>query len=166
MNSVPFRKRYLLGKLARVDGVARLEHDALVLEFSCVDALVGVLRSGLKEVRIGLADLESIDLRRGWFADKLRIVARRVSVLKGIPVATGPELNLKCRKRHRLAAQELTSAVRLRATELQLEALRGAAQQGVEADKVLGGTREVDGRDGNERHDRTKVPPRAARERC
>jgi len=136
VNSVPFRMRYLPGNLARVEGVARLEYNALVLEFSVVDALFGVLRSRPKEVRIGLADVESVEFRRGWFVDKLRIVTRRVSALEALPWARGPEIKLKCRGRHRLAAEELAASLRLQATERHLEALRGAAQQADEADEA------------------------------
>ena len=87
MNSVPFRMRYLPGNLARVEGVARLEYDALVLEFSAVDALFGILRSRRREVRIELADVESVEFRRGWFSGKLRIIARRFGALDAVPWA-------------------------------------------------------------------------------
>jgi len=141
VNSVPFRMRYLPGNLARVEGVARLEYDALVLEFSVVDALFGILRSRRKEVRIGLADVESVEFRRGWFVDKLRIVTQRVSALEALPWARGPEIKLKCGRRHRLPAEELASSLRLQVTERHLEALRGAAQQADAADEAQGGTR-------------------------
>jgi hypothetical protein len=136
VNSVPFKIRYLLGNLARVEGVARLEPDALVLEFSIVDGLVGVLRSRAKEVRIPLSDIESVAFRRGWFAGKVRVVARRVSALEAIPGAKGPEIDLKCRRRHRVAAEELASALRLQVAERHLVELRGAAQQADEADEA------------------------------
>ena len=135
MNSVPFKIRYLPGNLARVEGVARLEADALILEFRTVDELVGVFRSRPKEVRIHLNDIESVDFRRGWFAGRLRVGTRRVSALEAIPGAKGAEINLKCRRRHRLAAEELASSLRLRVTEKHLEELRGAAQQADEADE-------------------------------
>jgi hypothetical protein len=124
VNSVPFKIRYLLGNLARVEGVARLEADALILEFRTVDGLVGVFRSRPKEVRIHLNDIESVDFRRGWITGRLRIGTRRVSALEAIPGAKGAEINLKCRRRHRLAAEELASSLRLRVTEKHLEELR------------------------------------------
>jgi hypothetical protein len=142
--------RYLPGNLARVEGVARLEYDALVLEFSAVDALFGILRSRRREVRIELADVESVEFRRGWFSGKLRIIARRFGALDAVPWARGPEIRLKCGRRHRLAAEELASSLRLQVAEAHLEALRGAAQQGDEADEAFGGT--VAG---------TEVPPHA-----
>ncbi len=136
MNSMPFRMRYLPGNLGRVEGVARLERDALVLEFGVADALFGILRSRRREVRIELADVESVDFRRGWFAGKLRILTRRVGSVEALPWASGPEIELKCGRRHRLAAQELASSLRLQVTERHLEALRGAAQEADEADEA------------------------------
>ncbi len=133
---MPFRMRYLPANVGRVEGVARLEHDALVLEFNVADALLGVLRSRRREVRIELADVESVEFRRGWFAGKLRIFTRRVSSLESLPWARGPEIKLKCGRRHRLEAQELASSLRLQVTERHLEALRGAAQQADEADEA------------------------------
>ncbi len=136
MNSMPFRMRYLPANVGRVEGVARLEDDALVLEFSVADALLGILRSRRREVRIELADVESVEFRRGWFAGKLRIFTRRISSLEALPWARGSEIKLKCGRRHRLEAQELASTLRLQVTERHLAALRGVAQQADKADEA------------------------------
>ncbi len=136
MNGVPFRLRYLPGNLARVEGIAWLDCDAVVLEFRIADALFGILRSRSKEVRISLADVEAVELRKGWFVDKLCILTRRASVLDDLPWACGPEMKLKCRRRHRLAARALAATLRLQATEKRLEVLRGAPQQADEADEA------------------------------
>ena len=141
MSSVPFKIRYLPGNLARVEGVARLEPDALVLEFRTVDALVGVLRSRPREVRIGLNDVESIDFRRGWLGGRLRIATQRMTALEAIPGAKGLEVVLKCRRRDRAAGAELAATLRLHVAEKHLEELRGAAQQADAADEAQGGTR-------------------------
>ncbi len=136
MNSVPFRMRYLPGNLARVEGVAHLENDALVLEFRVADALFGIVRSRPREVRIELAEVESVEFRKGWFVGKLRIVTRRISVLEALPWARGPEIKLKFGRKRRLSAQELASSLRLQIAERRLEALRGAPQQPDEADEA------------------------------
>jgi len=136
MNSMPFKIRYLPGNLAQVEGVARLEPSALVLEFCTVDGLFGVLRSQPKQVRIDLNDVESVEFKRGWFSGTLRMTTRCFGALSAIPGAKGSEIALKCRRRHRPAAAELSSILRLRVSEKHLEELRGAAQQADEADEA------------------------------
>jgi hypothetical protein len=110
--------------LADVEGVARLDGGALVLEFRTVDAFVGLIKSELDEVRLGLQDLESVSHKRGWLHDTLLITTRSMSSLESIPGAKGAELKLRCKRKHRAAAESVSSTLRLQIADRHLEDLR------------------------------------------
>jgi hypothetical protein len=109
--------------LAKVEGAARLEDDALVLEFQTVDTLVGMVKSELEEVRLRLQDLEWVSHRRGWFKDALVITARSMRTLEAVPGAKGVEVTLRCKRKHRKAAASVVAEARLRIGDRQLAGL-------------------------------------------
>ncbi len=111
--------------LADVEGVARVDGDVLVLEFQTVDGVFGMLKSSVREVRLTLDDLESVSHRRGWLHDCVVIAARRLGSLASIPGAKGLAIKLRCKRRHRKAAESLSLALRLRITDRNLESVLG-----------------------------------------
>lgn len=56
MSSLPFKASAYDG-WADVEGLVSVEKDSLVLELETKDGLFGVLRSGVKEVRLAFSDL-------------------------------------------------------------------------------------------------------------
>lgn len=124
MDSVPFTISGVHPlDLAKVEGAARLEDDALVLEFQTVDTVVGLVKSELEEVRLRLQDLEWVSHRRGWFKDTLIITARSMRTLEAVPGAKSVEVQLRCKRKHRKAAASVVAEARLRIGERQLAGL-------------------------------------------
>ena len=124
MDSVPFTITDVDPlDLARVEGAARLEDDAIVLEFRTVDTLVGLVKSELEEVRLQLQDLEWASYRRGWFTDALVITARTMRTLGAVPGANGVEVTLRCKRKHRKAAESVVAEARFRIGDRQLAGL-------------------------------------------
>jgi hypothetical protein len=96
MSSIPFRIAHTDPlSVDEVQGVARLDADALVLEYRMVDGVLGKAKSEAREVSLNLSDLESVNHRRGWFSDTVTITTRRISILESVPGARGPELALR-----------------------------------------------------------------------
>ena len=112
--SVPFSVNAVLTSFADMDGVASIEGNALVLEFQVKDNIFGILKTQPKEIRIPFAELAELTCRRGWFGSVLVVRTRRMSALAEIPGHDGAEIRLRCRRRHRDAAQELASQASMR----------------------------------------------------
>jgi hypothetical protein len=121
MDAVPFSIESVYG-LARVSGLIRFQEDSLFLEFQSKDAVFGVVKSGLKEIRLPLADVPDVEFQRGWIESHLRLRVRRMALLSDLPGAEPGEAVLKVARRHRDAASELASRVLLRLSEMRLEA--------------------------------------------
>jgi hypothetical protein len=121
MASLPFTLGGVYADLAQIRGVARLDDDHLVLEYRLQDSVVGVLQSELKELRIPLSDLESIEFQRGFFRNVLCVRARTMRVLESLPGAHDTQLRLVCRRQDRGHAQQLATAVTLQLAERLLD---------------------------------------------
>jgi hypothetical protein len=112
--SVPFSVNAVYTSFADMDGIARVEENGLILEFQVKDNVFGILKTQPKEVRIPFANLAEVTARRGWFGSILVVRARTISALAEIPGHDGAEIRLRCRRRHRDAAQELASQAHMR----------------------------------------------------
>src|SRR5687768_16498054 len=67
MGALPFTFDEVYHGLATCQELIRNEGDHLAVEYQVEDAIVGVLRSGVKETRIPLANIAGIELRKTWF---------------------------------------------------------------------------------------------------
>ncbi len=119
--SVPFSVDAVLTSFADMEGIARVEENALALEFQVKDNIFGIIKSQPREVRIPFAELAEVTFRRGWFRGVLVVRARRMSVLADVPGTEGAEIRLRCQRRYRDAAQELASQVSMRMVSQDLQ---------------------------------------------
>lgn len=103
MDSVPFHFD-TFGGFGEVQGLARLDEQGLELQFSTRDAMFGVLKTGMRSLRIPLDALMAVRYTAGWFwllpAIELRV--RDLSVLQGLPESEQGRvtLSLNFRDRH------------------------------------------------------------------
>jgi hypothetical protein len=121
MTSLPFKIRGVLTGLVDVEGIARLENQALCLEFRM--AVLTRLKTNPKEIRIPLDELEEAVFKNRFCLGFLVLRARRLDSFKDVPGNTTGELRLRCRREHWETARELASRLSMRTTEHQLRAL-------------------------------------------
>lgn len=106
MTSVPFTIPNLCWCLAECQGVLRGEGNNLVFEFQVQDNFAGWFRSSPKIVRLALADLESVELRKGWFrATDLVITAKSMAAVAAMPGSRQGRIELRIAKKDRKAAE-------------------------------------------------------------
>jgi hypothetical protein len=115
MNAVPFQYDEVLGGLANCQGLIRIDGKDLCLEFQVQDAVVGVFKSPVKEIRIPIRDLSSVELERRWFglSTKLAIQANRLETVQDIPGMKQGRLLLHIARRDRPAARRLVAELSL-----------------------------------------------------
>lgn len=110
MESLPFTISQWLGA-ARAAGLLRREGQSLLFEFELKDGLLGVLRSQVREVRISLADIESIAWQSGWLADEIKLQTRTLRASQGLPGHDCGTVRLSISKQDRKLAQQLVVAI-------------------------------------------------------
>jgi hypothetical protein len=123
MQSIPFSIPNVYEGFAETEGLIRFEKDVLILEYQTKDSIVGVLKSGLKEVRIPLSELDSINFEKKLFKTQLTVRARKMSTFADIPANKQGEATLRFIRKNRDAAEELASNLALRISEYKLQQL-------------------------------------------
>lgn len=121
MHTVPFSISDAYEGLADVEGLARFEADVLSLEFEAKDAFFGVIKSGVKEIHLSLADLVSVDFSKNMFRATVKLRVRSMMLVETIPGAKRGELKLRFARKHRDEAHTLASQLQLRLSERKLE---------------------------------------------
>jgi len=108
---------------ATANGLARMTDDGLTLEFEVKDAVVGVVRTGLRQVHIVLDHLSGVELITGWFTTRLRIRTTTMAPMSEVPGDHTDCIQLGAKRQNRAIANALASALALRLSERQLERL-------------------------------------------
>ncbi len=96
------------GGWGEVKGVAGFDEHGLLLQFTTSDALFGVLKSGLREVRLPIEALRSVQYRAGflWLMPAIELRVRELSALKDLPESEQGRLRLRVAFRDRHEARE------------------------------------------------------------
>ena len=121
--SVPFFINDLYGGFAVARGVLRSGPEDLVLEFNTKDNVVGLLSTGVKQVRIPIAEIESIRLQQRLGRATLRLRTMSMASVVDIPGYSEEGASLRIARRYRNDAKALVSEVDLRIAELRLDEL-------------------------------------------
>jgi len=127
MASIPFSISVYEG-FAEAQGLIRFDEgeNTLILEFQVKDGFVGFLKSGLKEVRIPISEIESVRLKdRLWMKPVLIIRASQLSTLSDIPESSQGEVKLHVSRKNKRDARLLASNVMLTLSDYELKKLGG-----------------------------------------
>ena len=106
MNTVPVALGDLYEGFASAHGLIRDEGDHLCIEFQVQDAVFGLIKSGIRQVRIPVADLASVTLERRWFGlmTKLIIQVSSMEAVREIPGMAKGQCTLGIARKDRMAA--------------------------------------------------------------
>jgi hypothetical protein len=121
--SIPFHIEDVYHGLGEIQGRLRLSTGMLILEYRMKDALIGVLRGRVRELRIPLLDIEDIDLHDGWFRKRITVRSTSIASFADIPGAENGVLVLKLARRDIVRARLGVSRLRLTRSEQKLKAL-------------------------------------------
>lgn len=100
MHAVPFTLDNVWAGFGHVEGLLHDEGGSLCFEYRLKDAIVGALRSEVKQLRVPLKDLVSVSLTKGWLGNnwlgvKIVIQTARMDVLEDMPGASQGRIVLK-----------------------------------------------------------------------
>jgi len=111
MIHVPFELDAVYGGLAQTRGLISSEGDRLRLQFQSQDAILGVIRSGVGQIDIPMADVASVHLKKSWFGwiQELVIQVTRLDLVQTLPGVTQGRLVLQVARKDRVAAERFAS---------------------------------------------------------
>lgn len=123
--TIPFEIPEVNHGFQKAEGLMKLAKDGIELEFEVKDAILGVLKSGIKHITIPYSGLESIEYKKGWFSSKIVLNGTSMSVFEEVPGSDVATCVLKVKRKHRHEAQSLISQARLQLSEYKLDQLEG-----------------------------------------
>lgn len=121
MTSVPFKIKKVLDGWAEASGLLVLDGGALCFQFQTKDAVLGLLKSGVREVRVDLVDVAEASYRRKMLgAGVLTVRLASMKLAEGLPGQESGAVQLLITRANATAAQDLASSVNLEAAEARL----------------------------------------------
>jgi hypothetical protein len=122
---VPFKIEGAWMGMATIHGIARLEADEVVFEYQTQDNVFQVLKTGVKEHRLAIKDVEIAEFNNGWFFgwfSSMTITGHSLKVMQNVPGAKQQTVTFDLERKHRGLAREFVSRLNLLASEHQLHA--------------------------------------------
>ncbi len=116
--------------LMESSGIIRLEGKHLIMEYQSRDAVLGMVKSAVNEVRLSLNDVQHITFIKGFFSNKMKIQAKAMRAFEKVPGSVQGAVELKIKRHDRKNADYLVSAANLRMSEMRLEALDAMGELG------------------------------------
>ncbi len=111
--SVPFTIQNVFQGFAETEGILSIDDADLRLEFQTSDNVLGLFKSGVREVTLPLDKIEEISFRKRWFGCSLVIRVAEMRGVADVPNFSQGEILLSIAKRHSQAASDLVSAIQL-----------------------------------------------------
>lgn len=124
MFSLPVSLPEVYGGFAEAHGIIRFDGVQLTLEFEIQDGVFGVVKSGVKEIRLPVSEIAAITFKRKTFRALIVLRCHRVKSVEKIPGQKGGEFRIQVKRAHRDEAEAFASALRLAVAEARLDALR------------------------------------------
>lgn len=106
---------------ATVEGIMRLEQEAIVLEFQVKDNFIGVIKSKTKDLRIPFSELEEVKYKTNWFVSNFRLFVSSMRILGEFPGGKDGVIKLKIKRKQKENAKQLASHINLALSEFRLK---------------------------------------------
>ncbi len=115
MSTVPFTVD-LFGGLGQCEGLLRDEGDHVALEFQSADTIAGILKSGVRQVRVPIKELVSVTLTKGWLGSswlgvKIVLQAASMQTFQDVPGMSQGRVELSITRKDRDAAERFVAGL-------------------------------------------------------
>lgn len=97
--------------LMESDGLISYADKTLKIEYQTSDAVLGLLKSSIKDVEIGIEDILQARIERKMFGSELVLQGNSLRVFRNLPGNYGGNLKIKINRQSQLAAQNLVDEI-------------------------------------------------------
>lgn len=126
MTSVPFKVKNVGGGWVEANGLLVLDGELLCFQYQTKDAVFGVIKTGVREVKVGLVDVAEMRYKARWTgAGKLIVRLTDMKLGDGVPGHESGTVELLISRQNADTARELASSANLEAAEARLRRTMG-----------------------------------------
>lgn len=120
---LPFKKTSVYAGLGSTSGIVKFENRTLEIEYQTIDEIFKYFKSEARQITFHLSDIESVEIKKGWFSYKLFIDLRSLKSLDQFPAVKGNRIKLKISRSNREKLKNLKSTLTLALSEHKLQQL-------------------------------------------
>lgn len=95
--------------LMETEGLVFVEDDSLTIEYQSMDSVLGLLKTGIKEVKVELEEITSAKLEQKFWSSELVIQGRSLRTFRSLPGSSAGALRLKVSRPSASAAANLVT---------------------------------------------------------
>ncbi len=97
--------------LMESDGLISFAVDTLTIEYQTADSILGLLKTSIREVDIGIEDIRQAVIERKMFGSELVLQGNSLRVFRNLPGSRGGNLRIKINRQSQVAAQNLVDQI-------------------------------------------------------
>ncbi len=125
--SIPVKLADSLEGFAESKGLLSVKNEIIKIQFQTVDAILGVVKSGLNEVEIPLSHLLELSYKKSLFGNKLILKVDDLRVIEKLPECNNNEVVLSIARKDIDDAIDFVRAIKMDISEKEYqEALKQA----------------------------------------
>lgn len=118
---VPFKKTSVYAGFGSTSGLVKFEKRTLEIEYQTIDEIFKYFKSEARQVTFQLSDIESVDIKKGWFSYKFFIDLKSLKALDRFPAVNGNQIKLRVSRSNREKLKNLKSTLALALSEHKLQ---------------------------------------------
>lgn len=119
--NIPFKIKDLFSGFGEARGLMRLTEEGIRLEYQVQDAVIGIIKSSIRELLIPYEEIESIRFHRRWWRRSIEIQTKSLRIPAAIPGQSGSSVTIRVFARDRVKIEESLSHASLRLSEIKLQ---------------------------------------------
>lgn len=120
--SIPIKLSDSFEGFAESKGLLLLKNGAIIIQFQTKDAILGMVKSDLKNVDIPLENLIEISYKKSIFGNKLILLVDNLSFVEQLPSSDSNEIVLSIARKDIDTAIDLVRALKLDQSEKEYQA--------------------------------------------
>jgi len=120
---LPVRQSDIYGGLAEISGLVRLKDETLIIEYQVQDELFGMLQSDVKNVKLPLGMIDSVEVEKRWFRHRFQIYLNQLPNTEKPLTIEGNCLSFLIKKADKERALSLRSRLMMQVSEQKLKNL-------------------------------------------
>lgn len=118
---LPFKKTSVYAGFGSTSGLLKFENRTLEIEYQTIDEIFKYFKSEARQITFHLYDIESIDIKKGWFGYKLYIDLRSLKAIDQFPAVKGNRILLKIARSNKEKLKNFKSTLSLALSEHKLQ---------------------------------------------
>lgn len=119
--SLPFKITGTYEGFAETEGLLRLDGTNITLQFQTVDAVFGMMKSGVRNISIALDELETIEFIKRFWGTHVLMHINRLDLVQQLPSQSSNQIKLKIARGDRELAEDMVRAIRLKQSEYEYD---------------------------------------------